>query len=401
MGKIRSHRSLVFAVLYVCAFGGASYAFAQTGGVPAPTRTIHVSNATLLGALGAAQPGDHIVLGNATYGGFDVTQSGDAQNPIVIRAATKLSPTITGRITIKGSDVWVMGLYVVGQMKISGARNRVSSNLFRTRAASIHLDKPARSTIVDHNDFDSQATPSSVGWYGVRVDVAAPALGHRIYRNYFHDAARVSHAQGGDDNSAIQLGFGGGRTVRGGVLVEYNLFSNWKGDAETLSAKTSGHTIQYNTILNSKFFFNRNGLGNNYMANWFEPETNQIVGGTGIALYDLDNAAIGNRGMVLVCEGTFPGDDPSPPPASGSKRAAATNVIAAGNLGHIHVGECFFPRDTVPPRGTRIEKHEGSVYVGPTAVDTIISVTSGRTIPNTVKLAPGDVGPFAPTAPAL
>jgi nitrous oxidase accessory protein NosD len=241
---------------------------AQAGDpIPKPTRVINVSSSSQLSsALNKAQPGDHVVLTNGTYSGFTVSRSGQNGKPIVVRAANKLRAKVSGKITLGGNDVYVVGLDVAkGNVVIKGARDRISSSRLRSPGSAVHLENSARSAIVDHNEIDSQATPTTTGWNGIRVDVSSPGLDHRIYRNYLHGAPKWTT---GDDNSGIQLGFAKSRLIKGNVLVEYNLFMNWHGDAETISVKTSGHTIRFNTGIDIQQFVNRMGTNTTWSANW-------------------------------------------------------------------------------------------------------------------------------------
>ena len=228
---------------------------AKADSIPGPSRTIIVSSSSqLASALNNAQPGDHIVLTNGSYSGFTVSRSGQIGKPVVVRAANTLAAKVSGRITLSGDDVYVVGVDVTnGNVVIEGTRDRISRSRLRSPGIAVNLDTHARSAIVDHNEIDSQATATTRGWYGIMVGVASSGLNHRIYRNYFHGAPT------GDENAAIQLGYGQHRLTSGGVLVEYNLFMDWHGGAETISVKTSGHTIRFNTGIDIQQFVNRSG----------------------------------------------------------------------------------------------------------------------------------------------
>ena len=152
------------------------------------------------------EPGDHIVLTNGSYPGFTVSRSGQIGKPIVIRAGNTLAAKVSGNIALNGNDVYVVGVDVTnGNVVIKGTRNRISSSRLRSPGSAVVLESSARSAIVDHNEIDSQATPTTRGWFGIEVKINRRDVNHRIYRNYFHGAPQLTT---GDDNSAIQLGYG-------------------------------------------------------------------------------------------------------------------------------------------------------------------------------------------------
>jgi Chondroitinase B len=359
--------------------------------IPEPTRIINVSSsAQLSSALSKAEPGDHIALANGTYSGFTVSRSGEDGKPVLISAQNTLGAKVSGRITLGGNDVYVVGLDVInGNVVIKGTRDRISRSRLRSRGSAIHLENSARSAIVDHNEIESQATPLTTAWNGIRVDVTSPGLNHHIYRNYLHGAPKPTT---GDGNSGMQIGFGGSRGVNGGVLIEYNLFTDWYGDAETISVKTSGHIIRFNTAINTTEFVNRNGTHNEWYANWFEDAQ-------GIRIHDRDQTVLGNRANIRVMAG-----DCEPPAAGASMEvkachAPAWDTVVAGNVGRLRVGYAF-KRNSFPAKNTKVDGHRGSVsMIFETA--TSISARTDRAIPPAAKLNPSDVGPFAPTAPII
>jgi Chondroitinase B len=354
--------------------------------IPGPTRTIIVSSSSqLLSALNKAQAGDHIVLTNGRYSGFTVSRSGQEGNPLVIRAANTLAAKVSGRITLAGNDVYVAGLDVInGNVVIKGTRDRISRSRLRSRGSAIHLENSARSAIVDHNEIESQATPQTTGWNGIRVDVSSPGLNHRIYRNYLHGAPKWTT---GDDNSAMQIGFAGSRGVNGGVLIEYNLFMDWHGDAETISVKTSGHTIRFNTGINIQQFVNRMGIGNTWSANWLENSK-------GIRIHDKNHTLLGNVSSIRI----YGGENGSQP----STYYQPIDTVVSGNTGVLEIGKSFSngKASDLPARNTKVETHTGLIR-RLNEVNTNITENAKIVIPKAFKLNPHDVGPFAPTAPQI
>jgi hypothetical protein len=356
--------------------------------IPEPTRTVIVSSSSqLLSALNNAQPGDHIVLTNGSYSGFTVSRSGQIGKPVVVRAANTLAAKVSGKITLSGNDVYVVGVEVTkGNVVIKGSRGRISRSRLQSPGSAVVLENSARSAIVDHNEIVSQATPTTTAWNGVRIGVTSPGLNHRIYRNYLHGAPKWTT---GDDNSAIQLGFGKQRLTNGGVLVEYNLFMDWHGDAETISVKTSGHTIRFNTGIDIQQFVNRTGTGSTWSANWLENSK-------GIRIHDKNQALLGNRGAVHIYGGDKDG------PAGTAIYYQPIDTIVAGNIGALQIGKSFTTgvAGALPARNTKVEAHTGTISKL-NEINTSISHTTASIIPKAFKLTPSDVGPFAPTAPSI
>ena len=354
--------------------------------IPAPTRTVNVSSSwQLSSALNKAQPGDHIALANGRYSGFTISRSGLKGKPVVVRAANTLGAKVSGRIVLSGNDVYVVGVDVTnGNVVIEGTRDRISRSRLRSRGSAIHLEHTARAAIVDHNEIDSQATPTTASWYGIRVDVGSSGLNHRIYRNHLHGAPKWTT---GDDNSAIQLGFGKSRAINGGVLVEYNLFMDWHGDAETISVKTSGHTIRFNTGIGIQQFVNRMGTNTTWSANWLQNSK-------GIRIHDKNQTLLGNVSRILI----YGGENGK----SASTYYQTINTNVSGNVGSLEIGKAFSngAASALPSKNTRVEAHKGAIarlnHVG-----TTISGRTSRSIPKAFKLTPFDVGPFAPTAPKI
>jgi hypothetical protein len=378
--------------------GGINSSGGDGGKIPAAVRTVNVSNSSQLSsALSSAQPGDHIVLADGTYGGFSVSRNGASGRPIVIRAANVLGARITGNVNLSGDFVWLIGIESTGSqyaVSITGSDNRVSRSRFRTTGTSVRTTGTALRATIDHNDFDSQSKATSVGWMGVVTSASRDGHNHRIFRNYFHDSAEITS---GDDNSAIMAG-GTLRTgqskYQSGNIFEYNLFHNWHGDGEVISNKGGGNTYQFNTVTNSNEFVNRHGTNNKYIANWFE-------NAQGIRIHDKGHVLIGNRGNIRVFSGDLTSADFHAQYLTASGYAASEDVVLAGNIGSLRLGAWWSgPLPPIPMRSTRVEAHEGSVSRGHEQ-GTVISQTTSRSIPEAFKLSPSQVGPNAPTAPKL
>jgi poly(beta-D-mannuronate) lyase len=377
--------------------------------IPGPTRTIMVSSSSqLLSALKKAEPGDHIVLTNGSYSGFTVSRSGQNGRPIVIRAANKLRARISGQsVTVSGDYVWLVGLDFTGSARVTieGTGDRLTSSRLQVTGTAIRLygtvrNGHARNAEIDHNEIISMAKPTSVGWNAVRVDVGQEDLGHKIYRNYIHGAPQW--VAPGYDNCALQLGYSNHRERMGRVLFELNLIEDWMGDDETISVKTSGHTIRLNTVTRSKMLVNREGHHNSWVSNYFE-------NAKGLRVRDMDNAIVGNvmgkgGGTIHLMVGDLNPDtagnygDPARP--AGKNFVYAKRTLVAGNTGKLQVGLGLDKLRTLKVVDTRIAKHNGEVGLLHQE-GTTQSATTTQTYPAAVKLTPADVGPFAPTAPRI
>src|SRR5688572_26072190 len=93
------------------------FGLGATDDPPMPRRTVNVgTSAQLNAALSSAQPGDHIVLANATYtGNRTLARAGTAQDPIVVKAASKHGAVISGgTLTLTGAFTGVYGLRFTG-----------------------------------------------------------------------------------------------------------------------------------------------------------------------------------------------------------------------------------------------------------------------------------------------
>jgi hypothetical protein len=379
--------------------------------IPGPTRTIIVSSSSqLLSALGKAEPGDHIVLTNGSYSGFTVSRSGQNGRPIVIRAANKLSARISGTsVTVSGDYVWLVGLDFTGDARVivEGTSDRVTSSRLKVTGSAIHLKATVLSghslnAEIDHNEIISMAAPTSVGWNAIRVDVAHDDLGHKIYRNYIHDAPAANYKAGGGGNCALQLGYSNYRLKMSRVLFELNLIDNWRGDDNALSVKASDNTIRLNTLLRGTMFTNREGHSNSWISNYFE-------NARGLRVRDINNTIAGNvlgnkGGTIHLMVGDLDPDtagnygDPARP--AGKNFVYAKRTLVAGNTGKLQVGLGLDKLRILKVVDTRIEKHNGEVELLHQQ-GTTQSATTTRTYPAAVKLTPADVGPFAPTAPQI
>ncbi|MFE7135082.1 polysaccharide lyase 6 family protein [Streptomyces sp. NPDC057638] len=250
-------------------------------------------------AIDGAAPGDRIVVADGAYavpqgGAIRVTGKHGADGaPITIVAASRGGAVLTGEHGFVFSD----SSHIV-----------VSGFAFRQRAT---LEIPANCPHIrlTRNDFGF-ADVSGVHWLVIRGNHA------KIDRNHFHDKATagVFLAVDGPGTTAIAFkthilrnhfsdhtfpGSNGGEAVRIGVssralstadaTVEYNLFERCDGDPEAISVKSSGNTIQYNTLRTSHGgIVLRHGNNSKVVGNY-------LLGGTeGLRIYGNDHVLVNN-----------------------------------------------------------------------------------------------------------
>jgi len=108
----------------------------------------------------------------------------------------------------------------------------------------------------------------------VQVVPNATVIGyHKIRYNLWSNL--VGKGNGGDNGmEPMRLGDGEYSALTAGTLVEFNVFNNtYGGDSETISVKSKGNVIRYNTVVNNYngYFCARNADGlyiyGNYVAN--------------------------------------------------------------------------------------------------------------------------------------
>ena len=309
---------------------------ARADTIPAPVRTRYVASTSQLNnVLSTALPGDHIVLANATYAGFTDTRSGDSANPIVIRATNILGARVSGDIYIKGNAVWLVG--VTGKrVYIEGADDRLSRSYFSGASFPITVKPSARRAQIDHNEIDNKDQGGIVkeDRAGLRMDYTAGVsdyvYAHHVHHNYFHNTPRGPAPE--PDNNAIASSTMD-RTVRTGVVIEYNLVADWYG-GRCIYTKSHANTIRYNTCVNgNEAVYNRVGNENLWLANWLENIP-------ALVLYGRDHSAIGNTmtdGGIWLMMGTCSSLTSVSCPAPNQQ--AAANTLLAGNIGKLVIGK--------------------------------------------------------------
>ncbi|MEU4194433.1 polysaccharide lyase 6 family protein [Kribbella sp. NPDC026611] len=300
-------RTFLAGTIGVTALGGTRPATARTAA--ARTTALVTSLSQLQSAINSATAGTTITLANGSYavGSSGITVSGrngTTGAPITIQAESRGGVTLTGSksfVFASSSNVTISG-FVFRQtttldLPVGCNRIRLTRNEFALGSAAGHSVVVRGDDVkIDRNLFRDKPT---VGCYLVIDGPSGETVAQRTYilRNYFRD-----HSFGGSNGGEpIRLGVSSRALADADATVEYNLFERVNGDPETISVKSSGSTIRYNTIRNSLGGIvlrhgNRNRVESNYI----------LAGSNGIRVYGNDHLvvnnyvdSVGSAGIVL------------------------------------------------------------------------------------------------------
>lgn len=397
--------------------GGAGSELPQPLRVLQPTSTYEFSQ-----MLSSAQPGDHIVLADGTYnlgGQMQLTRSGTAQNPIVIRAQNVLGAKLPGGFNygIGTAHVWLWGL------DFKDARN----NLLR---GSHHVIRRCRLWPLPNFTADSRAVVPSNG-QDCRIDYCEIRL---------HTLAEVAAQFPGQDwNEGVTYsGISGNTSYAGGnrfdrLIMERCLFkgginrpnayarpstsfmSNHGGIAEDINQghrhgwivrlcrveSESGTNIMNHNNSGNQFdrvhvIGNGNGVMKLRYSGWcairrcrFENIDTELMGGYHV----IENSLITGGGW-RVFAGTCAWNDTS----ALDKFPQAYQMRLSRCAGAVTVGHNWGAAHTFPADGTRIEAHKsGSVtLVSGRHTNTVQTPTTDVPDLEPITLPASAVGPTAP-----
>ncbi|MEJ5231646.1 MAG: Ig-like domain-containing protein [Geminicoccaceae bacterium] len=385
--------------------GGGGGAGAE---LPTPLRTINVANASQLSsALANAQPGDHIVLADGTYdlgGRMQLTRSGTAQAPIVVRAQNVLGARLPGGFEYRASTshVWLWGLDF---KDATTSFLRGANNILR------------RCRIWPRPNFSADVTGINVeSGRNCRIDYCTirlytlseiaslwPGQDWTEGRLYAAVRGHTSNAAGNRFENLVveRCHFVGGINRQNAYSRPYtSLFSNHGGFAEDVQ-----QNLRHAWILRLSRFDSEsatNIANHNNSGNVFDRV--HIVGnGSGISKFRysgwctmsrcrLENAAFDIMGGYHVCENSiatrwnvFAGTCAWNDVSDGNKYPAAKNVRLSRCSGPVTVGANWGSAHTFPADATRIEAHRFGT----------ITLVSGRET-NTVQTAETSTPDLAP-----
>lgn len=351
------------------------------GGTPLPTtgRTpINVTNqGELTAAIGAAVAGQDIIIADGSYSFAAITRSGTQAAPIVIRAQNLMGVVATSNIAIDAADVILYGIDLPNRLVTVGgsaaaARCKVWRCRFRDRTvtpsqqiALYGINSPGLD--IAYCNFERWAGR------GISLKINAGAVGVTVRRNLFKKSIAQRNPTTGQQyngTEAIQCGQAPvDNRFNSGIVIEYNLISEWSEDDEGISIKASGVTCRWNTLLNSTAaIVNRHGRNNRI-------EGNRSIGSRGFELHDGEDETgarpVGQREPNLLLGNIVTG--------GGQIRMQAGNYVA-GTLdatnGTIYYPRCSAPQisgnssalranayggNTLPVRAPRIRQHTGTI----------------------------------------
>jgi hypothetical protein len=302
------------------------------GEPPTCARKVPVSSLAQLGtAIGAAMPGDCIVLANGSYastGTISVNRAGTADKRITITAETIGGVTISGAggfhldspaayVVIRGFKFTHSGALVMG---LDTNHCTITRNTFELAGSGDYLWIQGLDQEVSYNRFQNKTSA------GAMVQIDASGRGHAgTQRPYLHHNHWLEHNFTGGNGGECLATWGGF------TRAEYNLFEHCNGDPEIITAKSSDGIYRYNTFRGStrgmfsfrygnrltvegNFFF---GLAGGIRAYGTDHKVinNYFEGNKGVGIYVSNGAANGTYIQIqrmLIANNTLVGDSISP-----------------------------------------------------------------------------------------
>jgi poly(beta-D-mannuronate) lyase len=262
-------------------------------------------------------PGETLCLETGTYSGLDITfgGTGTAALPITIAAA------VPGEVFIEGEVfVGMTGEYVVfqgfifqdGSMDSSLIQTRANSNTACnhcriTDNAFINMDEGIDDSTKwfqfygSHNRFDhnwvSGKTTRGALFVIERGDEPGTEDRTQIDHNYFGDRPPkdgLAYAENSDNEyEGIRVGSSDTHTSDSFAVIEHNYFEGIDGEAEVISIKAGGVTVEHNTIRNSRgSIVSRHGEGSTINNNFILGDGNPFAGG--IRIIDANHSVTNN-----------------------------------------------------------------------------------------------------------
>ncbi|MEU3460410.1 polysaccharide lyase 6 family protein [Streptomyces sp. NPDC006733] len=286
-------RSTALAALAAVPVTAALSGSASAADIPVASLT------ALQSAINGAAPGDRIVLADGTYtvpagGAITVSnKNGTSAAPITIVSQTRGGAVLRGArgfVLSNSSNVTISGFAfrqsTTFELPADCSAIRLTRNDFQHADTGdpYWLVVRADNSKIDRNHFHNKTT---AGIFLVVDGSGSTAMAQnlQIFRNHFSD-----HTFTGDNGGEpIRLGVSGRALSTAGAYVEYNLFERCNGDPEAISVKSSGNTVRYNTIRDS-----RGGIVLRH-GNRTRVEGNYLTGGIdGIRIYGNDHVIVNN-----------------------------------------------------------------------------------------------------------
>lgn len=285
--------------------------------IPPALRTTNVSSiASLMGAIAAAIPGEHIVLADGSYDTTKWLESHSAKTLLIRAKGTEQAPIVITAKSLGGAEI--KGLagfrvsnasYVIIQgfkfthsqdnsetsddmaIQCENCKNiRFTRNYFSlTTTTNVQSDWLGITSIestnnrIDHNTFANKATDGVfVLILGSNDDVSRH---NRIDHNYFYNQFNP----GGNGGECLRIGNSVLALKNAYATVEYNLFEKCNGDMESVTVKSSSNLVRSNTFRDNHGSLTlRHGNNNTVEGNFF------LYGENGIRIYGHDHKIINN-----------------------------------------------------------------------------------------------------------
>jgi poly(beta-D-mannuronate) lyase len=287
--------------------------------VPAITCTTVVSSTSALedAASFDMTAGETLCLASGSYSGLDLTFGGTGTSTAPITIAAE----VPGTVTI-GGEVFVgmTGEYVVFQGFVF-KDGQIDSSLIQTRANSNTACNNCRITEItminmDEGNDDSTKWIQIYGennrfdhnWIQGKTTQGALLIVERgqtpgtedrtqIDHNYFGDRPPkegLAYADGSDNEyEGIRIGSSDTHTSDSFAVIEHNYFEGIDGEAEVISVKAGGVTVNHNTIRNSRgSIVSRHGERTTISNNFILGDGNPFSGG--IRVVDANHAITNN-----------------------------------------------------------------------------------------------------------
>jgi len=273
------------------------------------TRGPYTSTTDFITACNNAIAGDMIILANGSYSisssaDTSITaRSGNATNPIIIRAET------AGGVTLTGSHRWNfdscsyltwygfihrhqatgVGSGDVGITWGSGNHNRmarcdISLSDQASRTYWARIGNAEYDFRMDHNYFHGKTNEGGffvVGYGNTDVPVGrGPIIEYNLLQDHTSPAA--------DSGEGAQIGSSTECRTRFRVIFRFNYVTLCNGDGETITNKSSGNLYYNNTFINNDSSLTlRHGDKTAVIGNYFEK--------CGLRIYGADNVIVNNH----------------------------------------------------------------------------------------------------------
>lgn len=256
---------------------------------------IHVRSITSLGeAIDKAIPGQTIVVADGVYTTDNkilVNAAGIAEKPITIAAQS------VGGVEINGTGGFELGssaafvvirgfkfMHDAGKTKIAvGAHHcRITCNLFECKGKGAYLSISGDDNQIDHNTFQNKFTE------GQMISVQGPGGSGMAQRTWIHHNYFFKFAPTSNNCSSIQVGLSGRSLSASYTLVEFNLFSQTRGENENICNKSCNNIYRFNTF----------GEGVSELSlrhgNYCQVYGNYFIGSEGIRFYGSNHKIFSN-----------------------------------------------------------------------------------------------------------